>query len=511
VDGSIDTVHIGNLQITNPLIADDAVGADELATNAVVNASIASGAAIDATKIADGSVTSAEFQRINSLSDNAQTQLDAKAALASPTFTGNPVAPTQSAGNNSTRLATTAYVDNLSTGTSWQAVKTSAFTAVAGEGYPVNTTSGAITCTLPSSASVGDTIEFMDYARNFNTNNLTLNVNSLKYQGETSNVSISTDGQALTIVYVDPTKGWMPTNEDTISSPGYNIDYLVVAGGGGGGRSATNSGVGGGGGGGGLRSGAIEMALTGTVYTATVGTGGAGSGTNQLGVSGVASSLAASGLTTVTSTGGGYGNGKNSTENTDGADGGSGGGGGQDNSNYTQDGGSGNTPSTSPSQGNDGGDGGASSGGGGGGAGAAGTAGANSQGGTGGAGATVSAWIPTTNAYGVGGYFAGGGGGGTYNGANSKSIAAGGSGGGGAGGISGGSSGNTGAITGTVNTGGGGGGGIDSYNGVNGGSGVVILRVLTADYSATISGSPTVTTVGDYKLIKFTGTGSYTA
>ncbi|MDP6586120.1 MAG: hypothetical protein QF535_15830, partial [Anaerolineales bacterium] len=69
-------------------IADDAVGADELAANAVVNASIASGAAIDATKIADGSVTSAEFQYISTLSSNAQTQLTAKAALATAqTFT----------------------------------------------------------------------------------------------------------------------------------------------------------------------------------------------------------------------------------------------------------------------------------------------------------------------------------------------------------------------------------------------------------------------------------------
>ncbi len=78
VDGSIDNAHL----------ADDAVGADELAANAVVNASIASGAAIDATKIADGSVTSAEFQYISTLSSNAQTQLAAKAALATAqTFT----------------------------------------------------------------------------------------------------------------------------------------------------------------------------------------------------------------------------------------------------------------------------------------------------------------------------------------------------------------------------------------------------------------------------------------
>lgn len=39
-----------------------------------------------------------------------QSQLNTKANLASPTFTGNPTAPTQTAGNDSTRLATTAFV-----------------------------------------------------------------------------------------------------------------------------------------------------------------------------------------------------------------------------------------------------------------------------------------------------------------------------------------------------------------------------------------------------------------
>lgn len=42
-----------------------------------------------------------------------QTSLDAKAPLASPALTGAPTAPTQAQGNNSTRLATTAYVDTL--------------------------------------------------------------------------------------------------------------------------------------------------------------------------------------------------------------------------------------------------------------------------------------------------------------------------------------------------------------------------------------------------------------
>lgn len=49
-----------------------------------------------------------------------QTALNLKANLASPAFTGTPTAPTQTQGNNSTRLATTAYVD---TGLSGQVTK----------------------------------------------------------------------------------------------------------------------------------------------------------------------------------------------------------------------------------------------------------------------------------------------------------------------------------------------------------------------------------------------------
>jgi len=71
-------VTIANDAVEQAMIGDDAVGADQLASDAVVNASIASGAAIDAAKIANGTVTSTEFQYINTLSSNAQTQIDAK-------------------------------------------------------------------------------------------------------------------------------------------------------------------------------------------------------------------------------------------------------------------------------------------------------------------------------------------------------------------------------------------------------------------------------------------------
>jgi len=79
VDGSIDTAHIADSQITSAKITD----------GAIVNADVNASAAIDATKIADGTVTSSEFQYINTLSSNAQTQIDAKAAT---TYVDNAVA-----------------------------------------------------------------------------------------------------------------------------------------------------------------------------------------------------------------------------------------------------------------------------------------------------------------------------------------------------------------------------------------------------------------------------------
>jgi len=96
---------------------------------------------------------------------------------------------------------------------------------------------------------------------------------------------------------------------------------------------------------------------------------------------------------------------------------------------------------------------------------------------------------------------AGGGGGGAYTGAEGV----GGSGGGGNGGEHDNSVQKT---AGSANTGSGGGGG-STGNG-NGGSGVVILRMPTANYSGTTTGSPTVTTDGSDKVIVFNASGSIT-
>jgi len=94
-------------------------------------------------------------------------------------------------------------------GESWQAVKTTGFTAVAGEGYFINTTSGAFTMTLPASPSLGDFITFIDYAGTFDTNNLTVGRNSENIQGSAADLTVSTERAANTLVYTDGTQGWL--------------------------------------------------------------------------------------------------------------------------------------------------------------------------------------------------------------------------------------------------------------------------------------------------------------
>jgi hypothetical protein len=101
----------------------------------------------------------------------------------------------------------------VSGGTSWQAVKTSTFTAVAGEGYFINTTSGAIEMDLPA-GTIGDEISFIDYAGTFDTNALTIDQNGTeKIAGSTDPLTVSTERAANTLVYVDSTQGWLLKNK----------------------------------------------------------------------------------------------------------------------------------------------------------------------------------------------------------------------------------------------------------------------------------------------------------
>jgi hypothetical protein len=379
-------------------------------------------------------------------------------------------------------------------GIAWQSsVKTSGFTAVAGEGYFCNTTSSAFTVTLPASPTAGQQIAVVDYAGTFDTNALTINPNSNKLEGGTTNLILSGEREGVLLVYIDATQGWLATsgiNEgtDALSPQPYSIDFLVIAGGGG-------STYGGGGGAGGYRT-STQTANGGVLITVTVGDGGAGSPDGSTkGSSGSDSSISGSGLTTITSAGGGGGGTQGPSPTDVGSNGGSGGGGGSLPSASTGSGGTGNTPSTSPSQGNNGGNGGTdatvySCFGGGGGASANGANHTSAGGGNGGDGTASSiTGSSVTRA---------GGGGGCSNG---RGMGTGGSGGGG-------TAGTIPSNAGTANTGGGGGG--RQNGGGAGGKGVVILSVPTANYSSTSTGSPTVTTSGSNTIMQFNGSGSYT-
>ena len=403
---------------------------------------------------------------------------------------------------------------------SWNTtVKTGDFTAVAGEGYFVNTTSGEVDVTLPA-GTAGDVIAVKDYANTWDTNNCILIADgSEKIGGSTNNATISTEGVAITLVYIDSTQGWLITDDGlqsyavtnpymvatggTITTSGNDkihtftgpgdfivtkaaqspanrvVSYLVVAGGGGGGEQEGA----GGGGAGGVREykspvtpytaspldgnpGGTQITVSDTTYPVSIGAGGATGPSSGVAVSGSSSIFSS-----ITSAGGGGGGAHNIT----GAAGGSGGGAG---GRCNVAGGAGNTPSVSPAQGQNGGNSKNSpsnpdGGGGGGGATAAGTAGFTSPnpdgGGPGGAGATTSInGSPTA--------FGGGGGGGKDN--DSPNGGDGGAGGAGGGGLGGSVDGSPRCATaGTANTGGGGGGGARSCKpGKSGGSGIVIIR-----------------------------------
>ena len=100
------------------------------------------------------------------------------------------------------------FADN-SGGTSWQAVKTANYTASAGEGVFCNTTGGSFTLTLPSSPALGAEVSFVDYAGTFDSNALTIGRNSQPIQGAASDLTVSIERAANTLVYVDGTQGWL--------------------------------------------------------------------------------------------------------------------------------------------------------------------------------------------------------------------------------------------------------------------------------------------------------------
>ena len=366
-------------------------------------------------------------------------------------------------------------------------IKTATFSAVSGNGYFANTTGGTFTMNLPAGVA-GSIVSVVDYANTFDSNKLTIAPNgSQKIGSQNENADLATEGQSVTFIYVDDTQGWKNTMDSTSNVIGVNpfivatggtpcsgtivctnykvhkftgpgtfcvtaagtpagsdtVDYMVVGGGapGCGGAGCTQGG--GGGGAGGFR----ESPGTASGCYTTSPLGASPAVALPVSIQGYPIQVGAGGpatpsiFSTITSAGGGKGNG---FIGNPGAAGGSGGGGGAQGGS----GGSGNTPPVSPPQGNSGSP-----------ApsptvpGAGGGAGSAASGTTAGSGVTTNITASPV-AYGGGG------------GAGAGPGGPGGSGGGGPRGVNG-----------TVNTGGGGGGngGPGAAIGV-GGSGIVVIR-----------------------------------
>jgi len=98
-------------------------------------------------------------------------------------------------------------------GTSWTYSAVSANTsAVAGYRYIVDTSTANLTITLPASATLGDEIMIIDGTGTASTHEITVGRNGGNIQGGASNMTVSTDRAAFTLVYYNATQGWILTN-----------------------------------------------------------------------------------------------------------------------------------------------------------------------------------------------------------------------------------------------------------------------------------------------------------
>jgi hypothetical protein len=137
----------------------------------------------------------------------ASTTVATSFTLNLPTTSGTANQVIQTDGSGNLSFAT------VSGGAAWQAVVTSTtLTAVSKQGYFINTSSNAITATLPASPTLGDFISFVDYAGTFDTNNFTVARNGNPIQGSATDLTVATERAGFTLVYVDATQGWLLQN-----------------------------------------------------------------------------------------------------------------------------------------------------------------------------------------------------------------------------------------------------------------------------------------------------------
>ena len=295
----------------------------------------------------------------------------------------------------------------------WQTgdIKTATFTAVSGKGYFCNTAGGTFEVDLPA-GSAGDIVSIQDYNNTFDTYKLTVDPNgSEKINGGVAGgfVTLSTEGEGITLVYIDATVGWRSIQDNVFADPGVvptfitatggtittvdtnykvhtftgpgtftvcsvgnsagsnEVSYMIVGAGAGGGGCIPNGWGGGGGGAGGFREGKTPQCtytasplactsgsnngipVTATGYPIVVGGGGAAGPMAPApgggGIGGSGNTASAFGLTSA-----GGGGGRGGLNGLTGVNGGSGGGGSGNNPGPGA--GTGNTPPVSPPQGN---------------------------------------------------------------------------------------------------------------------------------------------------------------
>jgi len=283
-------------------------------------------------------------------------------------------------------------------------IKTATFTAVSGKGYFCNTTGGAFEVDLPA-GSAGSIVSIQDYNNTFDTYALTVDPNGTeKINGGAGSIILNSEGEGVTLVYIDATVGWRSIQDSAFSDVGSDymvatggtittsgndkihtftgpgtftvsvtaacatnnlVSYGVVAGGGGGGggSSGSDNSAGGGGAGGfrelvspsapytasplnGYPTPGNRITVTATGYPITVGAGGATqSSADTQGNDGSVSTFSS-----ISSAGGGGGASAHPSPSRNGRSGGSGGG-SSGGTSPASTGGAGNTPPVSPAQG----------------------------------------------------------------------------------------------------------------------------------------------------------------
>ncbi len=240
-DSNVTTAKIATDAVTQAKIADDAVGADQLASSAVVTASIVDDA-VTTAKIADDNVTSAKLAHTLDIVTSAtfggssngvaisqgaialknggtQSKIDFYCESSNAHYTRLQAAPHSSYSGNITLTLPASDGDSGQVLTtdgsgvmSWSTVssgaynawsiKTSAYTASSKDQLIVNSGS-AVTITLPSSPSAGDTV----IISNAGAGVVTVGRNSSNINSAAEDGTINQNGSAQ-LVYVDSTIGW---------------------------------------------------------------------------------------------------------------------------------------------------------------------------------------------------------------------------------------------------------------------------------------------------------------